>query len=142
MRPPNGKSIFAGGVIAVVAAVVVGGLLFLDSPGQERRRRLDGRRVADLTRMADAVDLYWTRQATLPTSLEKLARTPGLHVDWRDPVTVQPYEYQALGDSTYELCAVFERTSAASGREEKFGFWSHGVGRQCFRLTAKKIEGR
>ena len=142
MRPLNGKSVFAGLVIAAVAAVVVGGLLSLDSPQQERRRRLDARRVADLTRMARAVDLYWTRQASLPTSLEELAQTPGLHVDWRDPATVQPYPYRALGDSTYELCAVFARTSAAAGREEKPDFWSHGDGRQCFRLTAKKMDPR
>jgi hypothetical protein len=140
MRFVEGKSLFVVGVVAAVIAAVVGGLLFIGSPGQERLRRLDGRRVADLAGVAEATDLYWTRKMTLPISLEELAHTPGLHLDWRDPVTGQPYAYQALDDSTYELCAVFTRSSIADGSVGKSGFWAHGAGRQCFRLIAKRIE--
>jgi hypothetical protein len=72
-----GKIILVASVIAVVVAVVTGGIILIGSPTQERMRRLDAQRVADLRAVASAVDLYWTRHGSLPPSLEELSKEPG-----------------------------------------------------------------
>ncbi len=54
-----------------------------------------------------------------------------------DPLTGRPYEYRILGPSAYELCAEFERNTEEDNPRPA-DFWSHGPGRQCFQLEAKK----
>lgn len=123
-------------VAAAVVAALAGGLLLIGSPARARTTRLDARRVADLQAIAGGVDLWWTRRGALPPSLDSLARSQP-SVNRRDPATGARYEYRALTDATYELCATFEappdRPDAADG------FWTHGAGRQCFALSAKRV---
>lgn len=136
------QGVFTAAVVAVVVAAVAGGLFLLGSPAQERIRRIDGQRVSDLSAMAGAVDLYWTRHTRLPASLEELAAEPGAYVRRGDPVTQRPYEYRAREGNAYELCAAFDRESTASqpGGYYYRDFWAHGAGRQCFKLEAQEIK--
>ena len=128
-----------GGVVAIVAiAAIAIGLLLIGSPAEERRRRLDERRVEDLASIARAVDLYWTRHASLPSSLDDLRKEPGADVSSLDPSTSDSYEYRPLQSEAFELCAQFEQASGQAAGTLGNGFWSHGVGRQCFRREAQK----
>ena len=134
-------------VAVVVVAAVIGGIILLDSPAQERLRRLDERRVDDLRELAYAVDIYWTREGSLPASLAELSEQERIARDLADPATGQPYEYRVLGDRTFELCAVFARDTGTDGRDiPDRSFWLHGPGRQCFEVEAQDIgrvvEGR
>lgn len=139
MRPPGGKLIIVGVAIAAVVAAVVGGLTLLGSPAEERMRRIDKRRVDDLSEIARATDLYWTRHKRLPSSLEELSGEPGVVVSSRDPETTQAYEYRVLSNGSYELCAHFDRASAER-RASGVKIWSHGIGKQCFQLETKNIR--
>ena len=123
----------------VVAAVIIG-VILLDSPAQERLRRLDERRVADLREIADELDYYWTREGILPSSLEELSAEPGVFVELFDPETGQPYEYRVLSSSTYELCAQFARDTAEEQDRFYKDYWAHGPGRQCFELEAQDVN--
>jgi hypothetical protein len=139
MREAGRRYVFFAAAVAAVLAVIVVAFLLIDSPATERARRLDDRRVADLRDLGRSVDLYWTRHGRLPASFEELSREPGLTADVHDPATRTPYDYRPLDGDTYELCASFERP----GDEERGttpGFWSHGAGRQCFRLDARSVE--
>ena len=127
-------------VATVVVAAVIGGIILLDSPAQERLRRLDERRVDDLRELAYALDRYWTREGTIPPSLEELAGEPGVFVELFDPGTGQPYEYQVLSSSTYELCAQFARDTAEEQDRFYKDYWAHGPGRQCFELEAQDVN--
>jgi len=139
MKGP-GKSIFVASVVIIVVAVVVGGLILIGSPAQERMRRIDAQRVADLSAVASAVDLYWTRHKTLPPSLEDLSRERGGSVRLLDPDTKQPYSYRRIGDNFYELCADFARDSADQSDTLHKNFWAHGQGRQCFNLKVQEVK--
>ncbi|HIA74480.1 MAG TPA: hypothetical protein EYN99_08630, partial [Gemmatimonadetes bacterium] len=68
MKLSPGLLLFGASVTTVIAAVGVG-LFILGSPMEERARRVDDRRVADLQGIAAATDLYWTRHSRLPESL-------------------------------------------------------------------------
>ena len=148
MKLPAGTTVFIGLAIGAVVVAVVGGLIVLPPPSEERTRRLDERRVEDLRGITRAMDLYWTRQGRLPASMEDLSRESGVRVSARDPGTAQDYELRVLDAATYELCASFERTSADSGNPAGLAqvvsedFWSHGVGRRCFRLDAQEVPSR
>ena len=131
----------AGGLatVAVVAAVVAG-LYVLGTPSEERVFRLDERRVRDLSALAGAVDVYWTRYQRLPDSLDDLRNQMGATVS-PDAGSGSAYEYRVLdGGMAYELCATFERASGGEGRAGSDGFWSHRAGRQCFRRDAPPLR--
>lgn len=102
----------AASAMAVVAAVAFG-LVLLGSPAQERARRIDDRRVADLHGIAAASNLYWSRHSRLPASLDDLTAAPGLRINTRDPVSSETYGYQALDTLRYEVCATFDGESPA-----------------------------
>jgi hypothetical protein len=125
-------------VIAVAVLLVLGalggGFYLIGPPSEERARRLDARREMDLQRLRLAADLYWTRNSRLPMSLDELAKEAGTDIYARDPETGQPYTYVVKGSDSYELCAEFTRESEGRGE-----FWSHGVGRRCYTITAKAI---
>jgi hypothetical protein len=128
--------VFGGLVTVVAGAAVAAGIFLMGSPADERTRRLDERRVRDLAGLARAVDLFWTRHANLPASLDELREEPGAQFGSTDPGTRDPYDYRPLEHGAYEVCARFERDSQQPGDP----FWSHGTGRQCFRREARKVD--
>ena len=130
-----------GTIVAVaVTAAIVAGIYLLGSPADERARRLDDRRVQDLSGIARAIDLYWTRTTRLPSSLETLRTETGTDISLADPDTGASYELRPIEDGRYELCAVFTGESRDSDRFVDAGFWSHRAGRQCFQRDAQTIR--
>lgn len=121
-------------VVLVVLGALGGGFYLIGPPSEGRARRLDERREMDLQRLQLATNLYWTRNNRLPATLDELAAEAGTNIYSRDPQTEQPYSYVVKSGDTYELCAEFARESEGRGE-----FWAHGVGRQCFTVTAKRI---
>ena len=148
MKVSTGTTVFTGLAIGVVVVAVVGGLIVLGPPSEERTRQLDERRTEDLRGITRAVDLYWTRHGRLPASIKDLSGESGLKVSAHDPGTAQTYELRVLDAATYELCASFERMSIEPGNsagrtpDVSEDFWSHGVGRRCFRLDAQEVPAR
>jgi len=130
------------GAVATVAVVgaVAAGVYLLGSPSEERTLRLDQRRVSDLGALSGAVDVYWTRHQKLPASLDELRSEPVGRLDLEDPGARTSYEYRPLSERSYEVCAVFERDSAAQDRPAPDGVWAHRAGRQCFRREPRTRE--
>ena len=130
-----------GAVVTVaVTAAIVAGIYLLGSPAEERARRLDERRVQDLSGIARAVDVYWTRNTRLPASLEALRTETGANITIADPAADMAYEFRPLEGERYELCAVFEGESRDSDRGFDAGFWLHRAGRQCFQRAAESVR--
>ncbi len=129
----------AGGALTVVVAAAVGvGMFIAGAPSDERERRLDGRRVDDLVRIAEAADVFWTRHGRVPATLDELRNEPGSDARAGDPETGEAYEFRPVGAAAFEVCARFARPTESTSRE---AFWSHGAGRQCFRRDARKVPG-
>jgi hypothetical protein len=131
----TGKRALVAVLVIVVAGAVTRGILIIGSPSEERTRRLDARRVEDLQRVSDAVEVYYTRHQRVPMSLEALSQEPGLSTVARDPVTGQLYGYRSVAANTYELCATFDRQTSGARSAD---IWSHGAGTHCFTLKAKE----
>ncbi len=133
--------IFAAVVAAAVVAAIVAGLVVLGSPAEQRRLRLDERRVRDLNAIVGEINLHWRTKSRLPATLGEL-RDGARTVRHSDPVTSLEYEYRPIEGKEFELCAVFESESRSEppywSRRDRI--WSHGRGRQCFQLDAEKSE--
>ncbi|MCK4356475.1 hypothetical protein KAW44_05270 [Candidatus Bipolaricaulota bacterium] len=139
-RAMSVRTVIVISLVVAVLAVVIVGVILLDSPAEVRARRLDERRVDDLRDIARRLDFYWTREGTLPSSLEDLANEPGVFIELYDPETGQPYEYRVLGSNAYELCAEFARDTAEGQGRPYRDYWPHGQGRHCFELKAQAVE--
>jgi hypothetical protein len=131
--------VLLGVVLLVVGAAIVAGLMVMTSPAEERARRMDERRVEDLSEIDNAIDVYWSRKSALPPHLDALVREFGAALSIRDPNDANEYEYRVLDATKYELCAIFEEPSRP--QRSRFGtFWNHHAGRQCFQLAAERVN--
>jgi hypothetical protein len=139
MRQPPRAQVVGTAVTVAVTIAVITGIYLLGSPLEERARRLDDRRVQDLSGIAQAVDLYWTRESRMPASLDQLRSVTGAGITMADPSTGALYEYRQLDDGKYELCASFEGESRDSNRLDN-GFWTHRAGRQCFQRAPQNVR--
>lgn len=122
-----GSSIF---ILVAIAA----GLIVLGTPEEERARRFDDRRIADVQRLAYAVRTAFVREGELPATLDALVDGLTLQRLPRDPRRDEPYGYAVDGPERFTLCAVFDRAT----EDPDAGFWSHGTGRQCFSFDAEQ----
>jgi hypothetical protein len=140
-----GLRIFAAAVSLAAVVALVAGLWVAGNPTRVRALRLDDQREGHLDAIADAVDLYWDQHESLPPSLEALSRERGVFLQSiDDPESGREYEYRALGDREYELCATFDiedqPTDALRGRIRRgTRFWEHGAGRTCFDVAVREI---
>ena len=138
MKTSSGSVLFGASVITVIVAVGVG-LFILGSPAEERARRVDDRRVEDLQGIVAATDLYWTRHARLPVSLDELTAEPGVRIKTSDPANSETYGYQTLDSTHYEVCASFEQVSGETSSNSERNLWAHNSGPQCFQFKAEEI---
>jgi hypothetical protein len=118
--------------IAVTLFAVGSGLTLIGAPSEQAALRTDARRVRELRAIANAVDVFFERNASLPESLEALSTALGPRLAAVDPETGASYEYRPGADRTFELCATFARPS----ENVSDSIWTHGAGAQCFTLTA------
>lgn len=140
------KFLFVSLIALAVVVVVIAGLFTAGSPGAERTRRADQQRVNDLQQISYAVDQYWTRNGSLPSSLDELAKSPDVAIQSiRDPQSGEPYAYrQASPLGEYQLCATFESATpqdAARPVPPPDTFWDHDVGEKCFELQTRTDTG-
>jgi hypothetical protein len=145
----EGRSKMIGaGVAAVVLIAVVSGFFIMGSPYTQRQFNYDSTRIADLQNIQYQITDYFRTKQALPESLAEL-RDPllGSYIP-NDPETGEPYEYNALGGLTFELCATFslplpqvdlEKVSQDDWRVREIlqntENWAHDAGRTCFERT-------
>jgi hypothetical protein len=133
------------GALAGFVLLVVGGLAVAGSPGAERQRRFDERRVEDLRviygeLLNQVVGADWREpqvapvlRGPLPASLDDVAvRAMRQRPRVADPATGAPYEYEVTGASTFRLCATFD----AARDDPNDLAWNHPAGRHCFDFDA------
>jgi hypothetical protein len=133
----NGRLLLIAAGVAVIAAIIAA--IALEPPEESRKRRLDDRRVQDLSKLETVISEYWRRQQKLPSTLDALSHG-GLHATIADPESNQPYEYAPSGERSYRLCANFVLETGDPSRRPwpaHTAEWSHGAGRHCFERTVR-----
>jgi hypothetical protein len=127
---PTPRRAFLGAITAVVAATIAASLWVAGSPREARVRAFDDRRAQDLTTLEGMITTHWMARKALPASLDELSSASlGAPIP-SDPESGAAYEYRAVSDRRYELCATFSRESPRDG--SAYYGRAHGAGRQCF----------
>ena len=133
-RQGGGRALLLLLVTVAVVVAVVFGLLALGSPQDERRRKLDDVRQANLQVLRGAVADHFHRTGALPATLAVLEAPYPLV----DPAAA-PYEYAVLDDSTFRLCATFDYPTEDEPARFEFDPWAHRAGRQCYRFRIGRV---
>lgn len=144
MRPSPGQTIVAAaGVVSLIS--IITGVILVGTPSESRLQRFDSTRIEDLKEIMAGMDSFWSRNERLPASLEELMADPRVEVKMQDPGSAEPYDFTAMDEDTYELCATFDLESLTPRRPSSADFWKHGAGRQCFELdvdTSDEVTDR
>lgn len=125
----NVNRIAAWSSSAIVAVVVVAGLIIAGSPGEQRLARFDQMRLEDLQGIQRGLTVYWDQHGALPDDLGDLVDGRALNALPTDPASGDAYAYSRRGARAAALCAVFDRPSTDV---EPGSFWHHEAGRRCF----------
>lgn len=137
----NGRMLIVAAAIFICAAVVAA--VYIEPPQVARQKRLDERRVRDLSSLEGKLNEYWNRQKKLPLSLDELPAA-GLDAADRDPETLLSYQYAPTSATSYRVCAIF---ALASGESASRAWpaqrveWAHGRGKQCFERMVRQTSG-
>lgn len=143
MRAPSLNTI-AYGAIIFGAIAIVGGFFIAGSPTQERMRKFDSQRVADLQSIQWQIVYFWQTKQELPQALSNLTNDISGFSAPLDPETGAAYGYEVRGQFTFALCADFSQASS-EGAGSSIAYpasvdgmpqnWGHGAGRVCFERT-------
>jgi len=125
----NAGRLALAGVIVVVVAAIVAGLVISGSPGEQRQLRADDARVTHMRQLSGAIQRFYRETRMLPPDLETLLNGWASSEIPQDPVTDEPYGYELVSPRSYRLCASFARPSTTDTLQE---FWSHEAGQQCY----------
>ena len=130
----------------LVAAGLVWGMSAVGSPFQQRYRKLDQRRLADLRVIVDEIERIVVQQRRtadaelkrpLPANLDELvAAAEFQRPSIRDPETGVPYRYEVLDERRFRLCADFRFPRDESLRV----IWNHPAGEACFEFDVLEIS--
>lgn len=137
--------IFVLAVVGATLGAIVWGFIVAGSPATERLRRLDERRVQDLSQIQSRVSVFWQSEKRLPKNLAELGKAPDSSI-LTDPETGVSYEYKPGDDLKFELCAIF--AGEAEWPEPLYypkmapariiDSWNHPAGHYCFARKANQ----
>jgi len=126
---------YAAAVTAVVAAVMVTSLFYIETPAEVREMRLDTQQVGDLQDMQWRLEAYYQSNDSLPADLGTLY---GAFAVPTAPDGRADYRFAQKGEQTYELCATFAVDSNMAMNEfsrpvmSKNDTWDYKAGEWCF----------
>ena len=133
------------GSLAVVIAVFIASLFFVESPAKTRNRKLDNAILENFNDIDRAVSDYYYDEKKMPENLDKLVSEFNYltNKDIEDPLSKTKYEYNIIDNKKYELCASF-RTSNKDQNEVKYNYykdlWPHDAGYQCISQKVKEKD--
>lgn len=141
-------AVFASSIVLIS---IVLGFVIAGTPGQQRSRRFDERRINDLQMLQGQILDYWMRKGTLPQQSQELENALSGFTIPHDPDTKTPYEYKQISDLSFEICAQFQTDSGNNKQSFEMRYmmpksypdadfggvqtWDHSLGRTCFTRT-------
>jgi len=122
----------------IVIGSIIWGFAVLGSPRTQRLIKYDEQKVTALQGINSQINNFYRNKGFLPKNMEEITSNDSYYVSQtNDPQTQEPYEYEKVSDTTYNLCAEFnkesdEKEDKTSYRYDYYGDWTHSDGRHCF----------
>ena len=135
--------IFGGVALALVLGSIIASFFIVGTPAAQRDLRFDYQRINDLQNIQSQIVNHWTRDGSMPKSLEDLQDSISGEIVPVDPENGESYKYTLLKDNRFTLCATFARENdrepydnysirTPTGEKMVEGSWKHKAGEQCF----------
>lgn len=140
-------SLYFYGSLAVVIAVFIASLFFVESPTETRNRKFDNTILDKFSQIDSAINNYYFDNKILPESLNIIQEEFNYITtdDLVDPATREQFKYQVLEEKKYELCATFRASNiAVEIIQDEFykERWPHEAGEQCISQRITDIENK
>ncbi|OGI68405.1 hypothetical protein A2738_00760 [Candidatus Nomurabacteria bacterium RIFCSPHIGHO2_01_FULL_42_15] len=130
----------------IVIGSIVWGFSVLGSPRTQRLIKYDEQKVSYLQNLDGQIENFYSTKGVLPNTIDEVNTYNQYYPNKVDPQTGKPYEYQKTSETTYNLCAEFNKSS---NNEESNGktmtapirdpynsrSWVHPAGHYCFEQT-------
>lgn len=137
--------VFWWGVGALMLASMIGGVLVVGSPSDQKGKRFDETRISDLQSIqSDIDDQFDDTNRPLPETLSEFYNDEYLN-ELHDPEFNQVYQYVKTGNDSYKLCDSFGSSSDmymvklrkvyGGNAENTTDVWAHDKGYKCFEFT-------
>lgn len=138
----------------VAAVIVVGSIVWgfavLGSPRTQQLLKYDIQKVSDLQNINSQIQNYFYNKSALPKSISDLSSgsySSSLPVD---PQTHESYIYEKTSETTYNVCADFNKKSpddTATRAYISYSYggdtnWTHPEGDYCFKQTVKPDQNK
>ncbi len=126
--------------LVIVLASIVWGFSVLGSPRTQRLYKYDDQKINDLMNINGAVQSYYGANGNkLPKNFTELS-VLNYYINTTDAQSGKAYEYNVKSNTSYELCAEFNKASnegQITMETLPYGgtSWTHPVGRYCFLET-------
>ena len=129
---------FVVSVILVLASIVLA-FSVIGSPRTQRLVRYDQEKVRHLQTIQSHIVNFWQRKNRLPNNLDELKNPISSIAIPVDPQSGNSYEYEVIGDFSFQICADFNRESGKYPTEQAYYSrtkvtedWKHDEGVVCF----------
>lgn len=144
LTPKTHKQWFAVSLLVIIASIAWG-FSVLGSPRTQKLYKYDFAKISDLQNIDQQLISYWQMKEVLPTSLSELSTSGNYFISPVDQQSRKSYEYEKKSDTSYILCAEFNKASNDGNKiylESSYpywgGTWTHPAGRYCFDRSIDK----
>jgi hypothetical protein len=110
LQMKRGWQWFGIGATVLVLAMIIWSFSVIGSPANQRKLRMDQRRLEDLQSIQWQVISYWQQKEKLPETLAEMNNPLASYMVPQDPEFQKGkvYEYSKTGAMSFELCATFD----------------------------------
>jgi len=141
---PLKRKLWFGISAVIVLASIVWGFSVLGSPRTQQLIKYDQQKISDLQNIKNSVENFYSAKGVLPVNFDELSSYDYYYATKVDPQTQRPYKYRPSGDTTYNLCAEFNKASDDKNNQDYYNTyqypynktnWTHPAGEYCFTET-------
>ena len=141
---PKKRNIYRLVSIVIIAGSITWGFSVLGSPRTQQLIKYDEEKVSDLMNINNFITNFYQIQHVLPNSLGESLTVLNSNYSTipTDPQTHQSYEYNKIRNTTYNLCAEFNKASDNKTKQtppmypyDGINTWTHPAGHFCFTQT-------
>jgi Domain of unknown function (DUF5671) len=139
------RKIWALVSLIIIIASIVWGFVVLGSPWTRRQINYDMEKITALQNISSSVQGYYNNEGKLPQTVSDITSFNGAsdYLNFTDEQTGKQYEYIKTGDTTFSVCADFNKKSTQENLTQSYvpvtiNLTIHPAGHYCFKEVVSK----
>jgi hypothetical protein len=142
---PSYRKIWFGVSFVIILGSIVWGFSVLGSPWTRRQINYDMEKINALENISSSVQGYYNNEGKLPQTVSDITSFNGAsdYLNFTDNQTGKQYEYIKTGDTTFNVCADFNKKSTQENLTQSYvpgiiNLTTHPAGHYCFKEIISK----